>query len=479
MCADGRERPVRSPSLTLRIALWRCLPRSAALLTIVACGDNLHPAESPDAPIAVDAPIFVDAAPPELDATPVIRDLMIQVASTGNDANNGVTAPVATLKRAIAIASSDPRVAGIAFASGRYTADTGETFPYLVPSELVLAGPSTGGAVLVGNKDTGLTVTRATLRNLELESFTTALTVTGALRAEDLKVRGSAIAVRGEAASTTVVNHLEITGIPASCTASIVLTGAADLTVTTLATTDVSTVLDAADTSAVQITDGVLPGNRSCPGAALVKASTNGVISLTNSRLSDSEVGIEVPATAHPRLLLTNTIVHNGVYGVRGAPATFHMTGGAITRHTEAGASGTGGAWSFSDVVFKFNVVGLQLQSNVTDPATTLTLRRSSITDNRVRGIKLVGFVVADLGTVATPGENTIALNGVGVELDGMGGHLVNAVGNHWSPNIQDANAVGDYAEVKVVSGPIKAPVGTAPPLTANFALADEWSIRR
>src|SRR5947207_1884829 len=87
-----------------------------------------------------DASVVTDAAPdglpidsPPIDAAPDAPDLpgtVLNVSPSGDDANDGLTMPVKTLKHAIGLAAANSEIVRIVLASGRYSAATGETFPY-------------------------------------------------------------------------------------------------------------------------------------------------------------------------------------------------------------------------------------------------------------------------------------------------------------------------------------------------------------
>jgi hypothetical protein len=80
--------------------------------------------------------------------------------------------PVKTLKHAIELAAASPQIAQIILASGTYSASSGETFPYIIPSGLTVVGPSDGSAILAGNKTgPGLTVDAGGLQSIELQDF--------------------------------------------------------------------------------------------------------------------------------------------------------------------------------------------------------------------------------------------------------------------------------------------------------------------
>src|ERR1043165_8393591 len=122
--------PRRAPLLLLAVAATACeYPRP------VDVGDDGGPGDAPD------------------------PGSTLRVSPSGADANDGLRAPVKTLKRAIAIAGTNTEIKGIVLGAGRYAATSGETFPYLVPAAVTITGEAEGVAVLVGdNAQDGLVV---------------------------------------------------------------------------------------------------------------------------------------------------------------------------------------------------------------------------------------------------------------------------------------------------------------------------------
>src|SRR5262245_19970866 len=124
----------------------------------------------------------VDAAPvdaPPVDAPDPPRTV-IHVSPSGDDANDGITKPVKTLKHAIGLAAANQEIRSIALENGRYSAATGETFPYTVPPNVTVVGPAGGGATLAGTRaEPGMSVNSSGLQDVDLADFTTAITATG------------------------------------------------------------------------------------------------------------------------------------------------------------------------------------------------------------------------------------------------------------------------------------------------------------
>lgn len=118
--------------------------------------------------------------------------ITVHVSPSGDDANDGLTQPVKTLKRAIAIAGTNTTITMIALDAGSYRAAMGETFPYTVPANVTIAGPATGGAVLVGSTvEDGLKIDTGGLQDLEMDNFTVAVTVTGRVELAGIHVKNS------------------------------------------------------------------------------------------------------------------------------------------------------------------------------------------------------------------------------------------------------------------------------------------------
>src|SRR5262245_42159858 len=115
----------------------RNMVKWVVLLFLAACGFPKPADVSGEVPI--DAP------------DPPVMKVTVLVSTAGSDGNDGFTAPVATLKRAIAIAADRKDVTNIQLEAGKYQISSGETFPYQVQSSITIAGPSGGGAVLSGN----------------------------------------------------------------------------------------------------------------------------------------------------------------------------------------------------------------------------------------------------------------------------------------------------------------------------------------
>jgi hypothetical protein len=458
-------------------------------LATVACGDGLILKPAPDGGVSSDAPFANDAA--EADApgpdapsgpdAPGLAEGIIRVANTGNDLNDGFLASVATLQRAIAIASANPRVTGISFAAGRYVSatptTTGERFPYTVPDSLTLSGPAGGGAILIGPRNLpGLFIAKGTVRDLEFENFTTAITASGEVRLENLRVRTSETAIAGKDAAQLIVDNLDVDGADA-CATGIALNGTADLVATTFVGRELGFAVKIHDDSAAQITAATLQGDPLCMGSALLELFTSKTLELRNSSLTHSPAGIEILRAAE--VTIVDTTVSDTSDGVVGATARLEMTRGELSGNA-TGAFGIGGAWSFTGVVIKDNrASGVSMAAISTMPP-RLTMRGCQVTGNRANGIEIIDFDDVDLGTPEQPGNNTIKINKVGLSIGGANPGQIDAVGNHWTPGVQEANDAGDYPEVKIIQGPLRDDDVASANFSIDGVLGEEpWRVRR
>jgi hypothetical protein len=103
---------------------------------------------------------------------------------------------------------------------------------------------------------------------------------------------------------------------------------------------------------------------------------------------------------------------------------------------------------------------------------------QSSRHDDRAgdpRAQDLNEVVVADLGTAASPGNNTLQGNlDVGLNLSKCPpAEMISAVGNTWQPNVQNANGAGKYPVTASVTGPV------TPGSASNYTIATGCTLQR
>jgi hypothetical protein len=464
-------------SLVLALASACNFPRPADVGGETGPGDANAPA---DASTSVDAPA-VDA--PSVDAPPIDAPdppgTVLHVSPSGDDANDGLTMPVKTLKHAIGLAAANQEIRSIVLASGRYSNASGETFPYTVPPNVTVIGPAGGGATLAGTKaDPGMSVNSSGLQDVDLEDFTTAITATGMGSLKNVRVLTSSIAVQAETAAKLNASNLEIAGAVGACAKGIVLNGSAQFTVTTLTTRNLGTSLDAKDQSVSSIGNANITGDKTCSQSlGLLSVISNASFALTDSLLDGgANSGILLnPRASLFQATISNTIVRNmrldGLGG--GAPVgssmSFQMTGGELSNNGNVAAELGDGTWTFINVAMRQNVgLAVYLQN------ATLIMRGCTITGNG-SGVDVFDNSVADLGTVGSPGNNVLQGNtGVGLSLDGSAGAtLINAVGNTWNPRKQDADDNGRYITPATISVPVPFVSGN------NFTISGSWSLTR
>lgn len=402
------------------------------------------------------------------------RDLIVHVSPAGDDANDGLASPVKTLKHAIGIAAANMAITTIIMASGTYSASTGETFPYTVPLNVTIAGPAGGGAILAGSKaEPGMSVGSGSLQDLDLQDFTTAITVNGTASLRNIRVLTSTTAVQAETAAELTVDNLEIAGTAGACTTGIVLNGAAKLTATTLATHNLGTSLDSKDQSASGIANATFVGDGGCAQTVIVITSST-MFGLRDSLLDGGARGIDLNTNSQGfEATISNTIIRNAKADAldgrapAGSSATLQMTDGELSSSSGAGATLLAGAWSFTNVAIRNNKnLGIYLQDG------NLAMRGCVITGN-VLGIDVNISATADLGTAAAPGGNVLQGNTtVGLAVQN-GIAAVDAIGNTWNANIQGADSMGRYKIPMTIPGPVESVDGN------NYSICNGCALSR
>lgn len=390
-----------------------------------------------------DTPVVVDAPVGPSDAAVDVHT--VHVTTTGDDTRDGVTGPVKTLKRAIAIANGNGAITAITLAAGKYGAANGESFPYAVPANVTLAGDPAGGTILAGTAGEGLTLDTGELHDLELRDFGVAIKATGTAALSNVRVHTSIVGVSVETAAKLKVTKLDLVGTAAACSnVGMQVQGAGQLTVTGLTARAVATVLRQADSSSVSIATATLTGDAACTTSALV---VNGAsFKLTDVTIDGGQDGIAFSGST--TATLTNTTIANVKRdAIVGRVKTGRITGGELRNNGRAGMEVITGTWTLTNVGIKGNpVMGIYLQGGGADTPGTLTMRGCTVTGNG-NGIYLFDFAIADLGTASNPGNNTLQNNvNIGLVIDGNNGdRTIHAAGNTWRPDVQGANAQGKY----------------------------------
>jgi hypothetical protein len=401
----------------------------------------------------------------------------IQVSPDGDDANDGLMMPVRTLKRGIGLAASNAAITTILVDAGRYDSASGETFPYTVPANVTISGPAGGGAILAGTSaEPGLVIGAGELRDLELESFTVAVTGNGIAQLSNLRVRSSGTAIRGEAASRLTVTKLDITGTAGACATGFELNADADLTASEISTRALGVAFQVKDQTTVSISKANITGDTPCNMPSF-DVSTTRTFALDESIVDGGQDGIYFSGAATPTTATaTGTTLRNMANNaLRGRTVTFTMTGGELSSNARAGLETGGGTWAFNNVTLKQNrTMGIYIQGGGSTSPGTLAMRGCTITNNAT-GVYLFDHAVADFGTIGDPGNNTFLENTkLGIHIDGnSGARLITAVGNTWRPNVQGSDAAGKYPVVASVPGPVESGTG------GNFAIKAGWTLQR
>jgi Protein of unknown function (DUF1565) len=386
--------------------------------------------------------------------------------------------PVKTLKHAIGIAAGNAKIAKIVLAAGSYSASSGEAFPYTVPPNVTVIGPTSGGATLSGGKTSpGLTIDTGGLQDLDLQDFTTAITATGAANLNNVRVLTSTVAVQAETTAALTVDTLTMSGTLGACGTGIVLNGGAVLMARTLETHNLMLTRDVRDQSSADIAHATVSGDLNCAGVQpIMNVTTTASFHLSDSVLDGGKAGMSItPKSPSFQAVLTNTSIRNMkdgalVGGFGGVSAAFHMTGGELSNTNNTAVQIGPGVWTFTGVTFKQNKdLTIYLQDG------SLVMRGCTLTGNG-GGVDVFVDSTADLGTSDSPGNNVFQNTGVGVTVEssiGVGGIAVQAIGNTWNPSVQGADASGKYATVATIIGPVTAPAN------GNYSVNDGCRLMR
>jgi hypothetical protein len=369
----------------------------------------------------------------------------IQVATTGNDAADGMTAPVKTLKRGIELATANGAIKTIHLEAGKYGPANGETFPYTVPTGVRILG-APGTAVAGPGAEVGLVVDTGSLESLDFADFATAIQVIGIAEFKHVTVSTSAVGVLADGAANLTATGLSFTATAGATQTGLKAVGSSQVSVNTFVATDTLSVVEL-DQATVSIAKGMISGrgNISAKGKSLV--------------LKDSQIigggGIDLDGGTQLEVTLENTtIADSSSDAIVGRAKTFHMTGGELRNNGRGGAELVGGTYTFTNVGIKGNpVFGIYLQDGSAAPG-TISMRGCTIAGNGGDGIYLFAGATGDFGTAANPGTNTFEGNaGVGLNI-ATSPSAVSAVGNTWLRNTQGSDANGKFpAQLK--TGPV------------------------
>ena len=181
-----------------------------------------------------------------------------------------------------------------------------------------------------------------------------------------------------------------------------------------------------------------------CQGSALQLREGAPEVLIEDSELSGSggRFGIEagqiggdsVKVAGRPLLTLVNTVISGNYLGgiAMNGGGTLSITGGSVNMN--GGAGGRGGIWLEGALPFDVSLRGVDITDN-TGPA-------------GYAGMWLAGDASStfDLGTAASPGNNTLTGNQpTQVSVRVAAGVVISAVGNTWTASAQGADANGHY----------------------------------
>ncbi len=417
---------------------------------------------------------------------PLGPPLTVQVSKSGSDLHDGINMPVETLKRALEITAANPRVTAIVIGPGSYTMRSGESFPYQVPANLVIGG--SGSTVLIGTGvETALMFNDAQLQDVTLENFKVGIEAAGNLRLKNIKIVNSATGIRGARTAKLRIDNLDIRGPSAACTTGIALEG--ELFATTFSTQNLAPALDANNPGPIDIAKGSIQGDIHCVRPAIDVVNASRPIALSDTQIEVGPLGVRLAAMAglSPSAVpvsLINVVVRGMISNVKATGVSLQMTGGTISNSHVIGFEGHDGVFSFDGVLFAGNGVnegddiegrgGVVIHGGADAPS-TVVLRHCTVRQVQMTGVLVGAHVSADLGTSASPGNNTLSLLfGPGVALNLRGAveqGLVNAVGNTWRADTQGSDSEGHYT-AQLVEGPV------AEVFTNNFALEAGWKLQ-
>jgi hypothetical protein len=385
--------------------------------------------------------------------------VVVMVSTSGDDGSDGLAKPVRTLKRAIGLATTNDLIKTISLSVGRYGSATGESFPYVAPRDVTIAGPVGGGAILVGTgTEPGLVVGAARLRDLEFEDFTVAVTGNGPAELTNIRVRSSMLALRGEASAQLTVDRLDVAGAIGACATGVELNADADLNASNVTTRALGISFQLRGQSTSTITRANTLGDINCNsdqgfiGAFTV--TTTRIFSLRDSIVNSSTNGITFSSPgARTEATLSNIEIRNVTKtSVNGRNVSLTMRNGELTGGHNA-INVTNANYQIANVIFS----QYQDFALLVGDSGSLVLRDCTVMGNTLGIYAYSNTAALDLGSVASRGNNVIQNQSTGIHMDpGLSQLHIDAVGNTWIPDVQGADAEGHYPSMRLV-GPISA----------------------
>jgi len=416
---------------------------------------------------------------PSESAPGVVSRIYVNPAS-GSDGNPGTdAAPLKTINKALSLAQAGQRVD---LQAGTYDAASGQTYPDTIPTGVTVEAVSAGLAVLVGGSgDVAFAATgNDTTRYLALRGFRSVLQTASGIHVElsmsvdniigdafDLSsnaqvvMTGCTLTNSGVASMTDIarltLNATAISGQPNS--EYIILVKAATLLMNGSSMSDAKTTgVDMRDVSVATLIGCSISkvSYQGAGGSSSVDMSGSSSLTLRSTNVSGAYgpvVLMRDPGTS----VTVRSCNFSGNGTGSGYPELWQEAGNLdIDSSYIYGATSSGFVFQGGSLSIRNTTVQSMSEAGISAAnGTSLILRNTTISSCKW-GILLNGpGGSADLGSASSPGGNTFTNNSIcGIRVSYSGGLTVLAVGNVWVPNMEGANANGQYASA-LVTGPV------------------------
>ena len=391
----------------------------------------------------------------------------------GDDDNDGTeAAPFKTVAKAVTVAQAGEIIETLA---GTYSGETGETWGYTpaagvtihaegpevifrgtqAETAFVLSAPVIIEGMAIRQFALGFEVTAedVELKRINLDANTQGVdVVSGSLNTDDLNIRDGLRGIRVQA-GTAEINGGEISGMGVGCDEYAVLVSG-DAAVDLIGTDVVDnpgTVVELADTARMDVTLGAFTnvGGNCSHVFSITGTNTLNLQQTSVSNWDGNLVGAPETSTATISITDSSTMV-DGTSGL-----WLHNANLTVSDSTLGGIPGyaleiyTGTEATLTNVDVDDNASGILVH----DSAGSLRLRDSTIINSTSfagAGVRLEGndtntTTSVDLGTMGQPGGNTFLSNSPTIHCLWDSGLTIQAVGNLWTPNMQDADGTGAY----------------------------------
>ncbi len=414
--------------------------------------------------------------------------------ASGSDGNTGTdTAPLKTIRKALALAQAGQRVD---LQAGTYDAASGQTYPDTIPNGVAIEAVSAGLAVLVGTNNVAFSASgNDTTFYLSVRGFRTIMQaasgfhVANAMTAADVgtlfDLSGNAQALMS-GCSLTKSGVAQLTDIARLTVNSSTVAGQSQMDFVTLQKASSlvmnGTTMSDASVMAIDITDASIATLTGCTiskmgGTASIDMSGSSHLTIRSTTVSGaygSGVLMREPGTK----VIARSCNFEGNGTGSGYPEFWQNSGNLDidTCYISGSGSGAGsvgillrgGSLSLRNSIVRY----MDREGISVSTGTSLYMRSTTISNCQV-GIYLGGTSgSADLGTSTDAGGNTINnCSQFGIRVGFDAGQIAYAYGNTWTPNAQGANQNGHYAPFLAV-GPVNA---TSP---ANYYIDSKANIQ-